>query len=232
MKNIKLTVLRPNKLLKIFFWFFFTIQLGIAQKAETQNQTSLDSISKILKNDLVDVEIKKRNQLLEQQKKEQEEKEKAEYNFPTQDEIWEIISELWIIRHASELKWNTGHPDYGIKEAVIQLFEKFGIYEITIKILLLNTPRVAHFALPTHDNTAIFLLSVPFIRNMDLTKLEIALLLFEDYLKLKEGYFVSYVQEKKLKEMSGKNYYQNPDFNLKISPVGSYLKNKVPANRA
>ena len=67
--------------------------------------------------------------------------------------------------------------------------EKMGFLRKKFKILILDTPLVTHFSLPANKNHSLFLLSLPFMRTLDLTKQEISVLLFEDFIWLKKGYF-------------------------------------------
>ncbi|MBT5095664.1 MAG: hypothetical protein HOM21_15540, partial [Halobacteriovoraceae bacterium] len=89
-------------------------------------------------------------------------------------------------------------------------------YEKRFKILYVNSPSVFHFAIPSNPDEYIFLISVPFIRTLDLTKLEISLLLFEDYMRLKRGFFKKRVAVKGLKEFIGSNFHESKKLNMKI----------------
>ena len=72
------------------------------------------------------------------------------------------------------------------------------------------------------NNEVIFLLSVPFIRSLDLSKLEIALLFFEDFIRLEQGYFKKNVTTEKMKTLSGGNFQsKKPD----VSMIEELLKN-------
>jgi hypothetical protein len=126
------------------------------------------------------------------------------YNFPSENEFWSFISEYWLVKNAPELRFDFEHPDYGLLPAVKELFESLGLYEMTFKVLLLDSSTVYHFALPTNPNEFIFILSLPFIRAMDLSKLEIAVLLLEDFYRIRANYFKDYVYEKELDQYFGK----------------------------
>jgi hypothetical protein len=72
---------------------------------------------------------------------------------------------------------------------------------VRFKVLLINSSNVAHFALPMNDQEYLFILSVPFIRTLDLSKLQISLLLYEDFIRVNKGFFKKRVTTKKLNEV-------------------------------
>ena len=86
------------------------------------------------------------------------------------------------------------------------MFEKFGFFEQRFKLLLLNDSSITHLALPANPGETIFILSVPFIRTIDLTKQEISILLIEDYIRLQMRYFLTYVRDKKLQSLIGGHF--------------------------
>ena len=118
------------------------------------------------------------------------------------------MSELWVVQNVSKLKWNFEKPDYGLDDFFAKFLEDLGHYEIKFKILLLDTSLVTHFSLPTSRREALFLLSVPFIRVMDLSKMEISILLLEDYMRNNLGQFKNKVTPKDLSTMLGGNFYK------------------------
>ena len=56
------------------------------------------------------------------------------------------------------------------------------------------------------ENEFIIILSVPFIRTLDLSKPEIALLVFEDYIRLRQGHFINFVKDSEVEGFIGKNF--------------------------
>jgi len=139
---------------------------------------------------------------------------KLKFDIPNEKSIWSFLSEVWLIQNASIVKWDFKKPDYGIETTFKTFLEDNGYYEKTIKILLVNTPNITHMAIPANKGEYIFLLSVPFIRTLDLSKLEISILLFEDFIRVKKGYFKNYVTTTKMKELFGSNF-QGKKLNLK-----------------
>lgn len=180
-----------------------------------------NSIKDLIKKDGLEGELKKKQEekrvFLDKKKRD----DMKRYNVPGQDEFWNMFSELWLVKNATFLKWDFHKPEYDLEKSFIELLEKQGIYEKKIKILLLDTTEVIHAALPTNDKEYIFLLSQPFIRTMDLSKVEISLILFEDFLRARRGYFKNYVLSKDLESYLGSNFNGKP-FNKKL--IDDHLK--------
>jgi hypothetical protein len=181
------------------------------------NKELLDfsSIKDIIKKDGLEGELKKKQ---EEKRKYLDAKKLTEmkrYNVPTQDVFWSFFSELWLVKNATMLKWDIHKPDFELEKSFIQFLESQGHYEKKIKILLVDTAEIAHAALPTNNDEYIFIISLPFIRTLDLSKVEISLILFEDFVRVRKGYFKNYVQTKELEEYLGTNFSGKP-FNKKL----------------
>jgi len=167
---------------------------------------NFDQIKDILKNDQLEKEVEIKKTVIKKGIKRSQRINKARYNIPTEKEIWSLLSEVWLVKNAPRLKWDFEKPDYGINKAIAKLFGDLGFYQKSLKILVLDTPVVQHFSLPANPNEFIFVLSLPFMRTMDLTKLEIALLVLEDFYRVKFNYFKNYVVSKDLKSILGTNF--------------------------
>ena len=166
------------------------------------------NIKKVLKNDLLEKEYTKKEEKIRTVKKERKIKKVQKYLVPPEEQFWSFISEYWLVQNISLLKWDFPRPAYGVADKFKQLLEKMGFYEKEIKVLFLNTTRPSHFAIPGNKNEYIFLLSVPFIKKLDLSQSEIALLLLEDFLRAEAGYFRKYVSFDELNTFLGSNFYQ------------------------
>ena len=70
----------------------------------------------------------------------------------------------------------------------------------------LNRKEDSNFSLPANKNHSLFLLSLPFMRTLDLTKQEISMLLFEDFIRQRKGYFRDFVSLKEFKVLLGSNF--------------------------
>jgi hypothetical protein len=132
----------------------------------------------------------------------------GKFDIPHKSDYWKILSEYWIVKNVSVLKWNFKKPNYGIEDRVVRLFRQVGLINIPFRILLLNTSMVTHCYLPYGENSFLTLISVPFIRTLNLTQLEIALLVLEDYVR-STMHPIEQVIRKKIKQgYIGKNYYK------------------------
>lgn len=192
-----------------------------APVGDSKDLIDFSSIKDLIKKDGLEGELQKKQTekrvLLDKKKL----SDMKRYNVPPADVFWNMFSELWLVKNATSLKWDFHKPDFDIEKAFITLLESQGIYEKKVKILLLDTPDVIHAALPSNDKEYIFILSLPFIRTLDLSKVEISLILFEDFLRARRGYFKNYVSSKELETYMGSNFAGKP-FDKKL--IADHLK--------
>ena len=70
---------------------------------------------------------------------------------------------------------------------------------------------MAHFALPAGGNNEhLFVVSLNFIKDLDLSKLQISLLLYEDLLRSEADIFKRFVLDDDLKKLLGGSFYKKP----------------------
>lgn len=192
-----------------------------SEAKEAKDLLDFNSIKDLIKKDGLEGELKKK----ETEKRVLLDKKKLDdmkrYNVPGQEDFWNMFSELWLVKNATTLKWDFHKPEFDLEKSFISLLEAQGHYEKKIKILLLDSTEVIHAALPTNDKEYIFLLSLPFIRTLDLSKVEISLILFEDYVRARKGYFKNYVLSKELEAYLGSNF-SGKAFNKKM--IDDHLK--------
>jgi len=176
---------------------------------------NFNSVRNVLKQDgLSQSSIEKRKQVAAI-KKEQVKIDKDRYQYPSEDELWGFVSEYWLVKNAQLLGWDFDKPDYGIEDSFKKMLEDLGYFQKKFKILLVNTSTFTRGSLPGSNGEMIFILSVPFIRALDLSKLEISLLLLEDFFRLQNNYFKDYVRTPKMKTLSGSNFYgKKPDYSM------------------
>lgn len=195
-----------------------------SKKSKEELESELIDFNKIkdvIKSDgLEDVARKKSLQALNRKKKRLE-KKVSRFNLPSEEEFWPFVSEMWLVKNASILKWDMKKPDYGLNKSFKVYLETVGVYEIKFKILLVDSPNITHFSLPFKKNEFLFLVSVPFIRTMDLTKLEISTLLFENYIRSKKNYFKEMALDKDVAKLLGTNFHGKK---LKTSIIKKTLK--------
>ena len=209
---------------------FLILKVAAAQTPKLQEEKELEvinfkNIQQVLKQDGLSEAARKKAKEVKVLKKEQLVVEKGRYEYPTEPELWRFASEYWLVKNAQILGWDFQKPEYGIEKSFASTLEKLGFFQKKFKILLLNTPTLVRSALPSEDNEFILLLSVPFIRTLDLSKLEISLLLLEDFIRLEQGYFKKNVETEKMKKLAGTNFYgQKPDPGLLAELLKNYDK--------
>lgn len=191
------------------------------KKEQGKDLLDFSSIKDIIKKDGLEGELKKKQDEKRKYLDAQKLKEMRRFNVPAQDVFWSFFSELWLVKNATALKWDIHKPDFELEKAFTAFLESQGHFEKKIKILLMDSTEIVHAALPSNDNEYIFILSLPFIRTMDLSKVEISLLLFEDFVRIRKGYFKNYVMDKELENFLGSNFNGKP-FDKKM--IETHLK--------
>jgi len=198
-------------LLNLFFLHFAVAAPGIIEKGQSSKENEVldfKSIKKIIKNDQLESIV---NNKINQNKKNTNRKKSADinrFNIPDERKIWTFLSELWLVKNAQLLKWDFQKPDFALAQSFRAFLEQRGHFEYKFKILVVNTPNVTHFALPSNRGELIFILSLPFIRTLDLSKLEISLLLYEDFQRNELEYFKKNVKTLPFAKMLGTNFYK------------------------
>jgi hypothetical protein len=201
------------------FLLLFTT-LAFAQTPKLLEEKELEvvnfkSIKKVLQQDGLSQSAKEKKKQVAVMKTEQLSIEKDRFNYPSEDELWGFVSEYWLVKNAQLLGWDFEKPDYGLESSFSSTLQSLGFYQKKFKILLINTPTMVRASLPGSDGEMILLLSVPFIRSLDLSKLEISLLLLEDYFRLEGGYFKKSVSTDKLRKLAGTSFHgAKPDMSL------------------
>lgn len=190
-------------------------------KEKSKDLLDFSSIKDIIKQDGLEGALKAKQEEKRKYLDDKKLKEMKRFNVPTQDVFWSFFSELWLVKNAALLKWDLHKPDFELEKAFTVMLENQGYYEKKIKILILDSTEIAHAALPSNSDEFIFILSLPFIRTLDLSKVEISLILFEDFIRVKRGYFKNYVTDKELESYMGSNFNGKP-FDKKI--IETHLK--------
>lgn len=193
----------------IIIWVLLSLILsnGYAT-SDSMDYVNFSNIKKVLENDMLNKEVSKKKKKHQLERRRKRKSIVQKYNIPKDQDFWPFISEYWIVKNNARLKWDFKKPEYGIEQDFAKLLQDIGVFHVKFKILLLNTKDVTHFALPSGKDEYIFLLSLPFIKDLDLSKLEISIILFEDYLRSKAMYFKEYVSITGTKETLGGNFYK------------------------
>jgi hypothetical protein len=177
-----------------------------AGKEAPKELIDFSGITDLVKKDGLEAELKRKEEESRKFLDEKKLREMKRFNVPTSDNFWSFFSEYWLVKNATVLKWDIHKPDFELEKSLTAFLESQGIYEKKIKILLLDSTEIAHAALPSNQNEYIFILSLPFIRTLDLSKVEISLLLFEDFVRVRKEYFKNFVLSKELDAYLGSNF--------------------------
>lgn len=216
------------KLVFSSFLLFVSLSAPAADKLPEEKElevVNFKNIKDVLQKDGLSQAVKIKKKEVQVLKKKKEEVEKGAFFYPEEEDIWAFASEYWLVKNAQILGWDIEKPDYGLETAYRNTLEKLGFVQKRFKILLLNTPSIVRTVLPGANGEVIHLLSIPFIRSLDLSKLEISILLLEDFFRLEAGYFKKSVGTEKLKKLSGTNFYgSKPDLSMIEELVKNYSK--------
>ncbi len=214
-----------------FSSFLLLLSFGAyAQAQKLQEEKELEvvnfkSIKKVLEKDGLSQAAEQKKVQVAVMKKEQVNLDQGRYNYPSEDELWGFMSEYWLVKNAQILGWDFEKPDYGLESSFRSTLQTLGFVQKKFKILLVNTPTLVRASLPGNDGEMILLLSVPFIRSLDLSKLEISLMFLEDYFRLEAGYFKNQVASEKMKKLAGTSFYgQKPDLTMVEELMKNYHK--------
>ncbi len=203
----------------VFFISFFDKVLCEDVKVEKQenvvshenNESGIkfDSIKKVLQKDMLQTVIKKQEVVKKKNEQKKIQKKLQIASFPKESDFFHFLSEYYLVKNGPILKWDFVKPDYGIEESFAAFLEAQGLYEKKFSILLLDSVNICHAALPTRDGEYLLLLSAPFIRTLNLSKLEISLLLYSNVLRSDAGLIKDKVITKELKSLFGKPMKKN-----------------------
>ena len=208
-----------------FLFFILFILSGLflmGSKGLPELYLDFSNIKEILKNDMLEEEIKKKREKRERKKRRQKKMLMKKYFVPDESTFWPFASEYWLVKNLGNLKWDFARPNYGITQEFEKFLSSLELDEKRFQILFLKAENPTHFVIPGKDQ-GLFLLSTSFLRSADLTVLEIALLLFEDYLRFKEKFFHQRVMPADLKKMLGHSFYKEKKIDRKL--IDQVLKN-------
>jgi hypothetical protein len=210
-------------MIRILALIFILSTTAFAQDKEVERLETLkfDKLKEVLEKDGLSETVKNKKRLIQKKKKIQKKLVARKYRYPKENDFWEFASEFWLVKNASTLKWDFEKPDYGIDEAFKEMLEKMGIINHKFKILIINSPSVTHLSLPSGEDEGIYIISLPFMRTLDLSKREIAILLLEDYVRLEQGHFKKNLNSK-IDFLNQKFVGKKPDIKKVHDVINSY----------
>lgn len=217
--------MRALFLFLVFNFAIYAQEVGEVDLEKEAEVIDYSNIKNVLKEDGLEQEAKLKKKIVKKIKEEKKEIQLKKYNYPSENEFWSFMSEFWLVKNAQELKWDAPRPDYGINIAFKNLLEKLGFYNKSYKIIIVDSPNITHFGLPSNPNEFILILSLPFMRTLDLTKVDISLLLLENYIRVEKKYFYENLLIKP--DFVGKNFYQEGMNKKKINELLAEYSNVV-----
>jgi len=195
--------------MKYFLLVFLIINQSYAQKLDEEKELEVIDFSKVkdlLKKDGLEKEALNRKKEIEIIKEERKKIDAKKFIYPNPDDFWSFISEYWLVKNATWLKWDIQNPDYGLVYSIKELLLNLGMLNTKFKLLIVDNPQISHLGIPASSDDHIILLSLPFMRTLDLSKLEISLLVLEDILRIDEEYFKKEVETDKMKNILGTSF--------------------------
>ncbi|WP_419173005.1 hypothetical protein [Halobacteriovorax sp.] len=169
---------------------------------------NFNKIQKVLKKDGLEKVAKKKKIKAQEKKNSIEDKKKSFYNTPGGRHFWEIMTQYWLVKNVNLLKWDFHKPEFGVTEYFENFLKEVGYFGLKFKVLYVNSANITHFGFPLSRKDYLFVVSVPFIRAMDLSKLQISLLMFEDLLRLENEQFISKFDDATLLKLMNSNFYK------------------------
>jgi hypothetical protein len=197
------------------------LNLGFSQAPPLQEEKELstlnfENIKDVLKKDGLSQEVKKKKETVRKIQILRQKELRELYKWPTEDEFWVFATEYWLVKESSVLKWDIDKPDYGLDETLSIVLKKIGYMKKKFRIIAIDAQKPAHLGMAWRSDEFCLMFSIPFVRSMDLSKLEISLLLLQDILRVEEGWLKEVITPTKLKTLAGTVFQgKKPD----LSPV-------------
>lgn len=195
----------------------FLTCFALAQDTTLPEEKEMDvvdfqHVKSVLQKDGLMQEVQKKKKEVEQIKVVRASEETKRYEWPQENDFWPLATEYWLVKEAPLLRWDFDRPDYGLEESFSVILKTVGMVQKRFRLLAIDAPAPAHLGVPWTDQEFCLIFSVPFVRAMDLSKLEISLLMLEDVLRIQEGWLKDYAMPAKLKDLAGSNFQgKKPD---------------------
>ncbi len=171
-------------------------------------KTDFSAIKDLIKKDGLEKKLEKKMQEKKSLKLAEKKREEGKYKIPEKDQFWPFFFQVWLAKNAVTLKWDFQKPEFGIEDAYQQLLSELGFIKTPFKILLLDSVHYFRMSFRGPKNEVIHLLSLPLIRTLDLSKVEIAILLLEDYVRLQKNQLIQKLETKELNQLFGTSFIQ------------------------
>lgn len=170
---------------------------------------NFNNIKNILKTDGLEKVVEEKKKVEVKKKEIKADLTKNLYETPSEEDFWPLMLEYWLVKNTAILKWDFDKPEFGVTDVFETILKDVGELGVQYKILYLNTSNITHFAFPMGKDSYLFLISVPFIKSIDLSKIQISLMMYEDLIRVKKGYFESMIKPETLKGLRSRNFYKD-----------------------
>ena len=169
--------------MKIILLLFFSFSTSVIANSNSKKIIDFSLIKDVIQSDGLKKRVENIKNKNRKSKAQKQKKIDLKFQIPGEKEFWSFFSEYWLIKNRKVLQWDFEKPDFGITSAFNELLNKLEIKDKSFKIILINSHILTHFALPANLNQYIFILSLPFIRQVKLSNVDIAILLLEDMIR-------------------------------------------------
>lgn len=212
---------------KLAFASLFFSLVAFANESKLQEEKELElvnfsTIKKVLQEDGLSQQAINKKKEVQKLKVEKAKISAQRSLYPTEEDMWGFLTEYFLVKNAQLLNWDYQKPEYGIDLSFKELLEKLGFYQKKMKVLVLNTPSMHRGILPGPHREDIYLISLPFIRSLDLSKLEISLLLLEDFFRSEEGFARARIRTKSFDDILGTSIKEKIDQNFLKEMLSKY----------
>lgn len=204
-------------MIKLLMLCFMSIQVFASEEHASKPDIALEakpadesidfsSIRDLIKKDGLEGELKRKEEERKLKNELLKKRDKERFSIPGLAQFFPFYFEYWLVKNAPKLKWDFHKPDYGLEESYADFLRSQGHVETKFKLLFVDSTEIYRLSFFGKDNEIIHVLSLPLIRTLDLSKIEISILLFEDLLRAKRGYLVNKLKSKDLDAVLGTNY--------------------------
>lgn len=177
---------------------------SIDREEKVEQILDFSSLKSVLEKDQLEPfneERKKKIKVYKEKKKIIQESKKL---FPNREDFLFWMGRQWLITQHTKLDWNHSRPAYGIQERFTELLKELGIMYVKHELLIIDSPDLAYGVIPGNYESSLYIVSLPFIRALDLSKLEIALLMLDSLLRQKMKLYEAKIPQT-LKILTGYN---------------------------
>ena len=187
------------------------------------------SIEKYIQSDFLTKEIELKNSFQDKKLESLYVQKKQSFKYPSYDDFWRFTFEYWMVKNAKYLKWDQSIANEEFNQELRSLFQSTNIKIKKFKVFILPTSWISHFAIPKGNSEFYFFISQQFIKEAALKSSQAAIVLFDDYIKLKNGFLMKFLQDTDFVKKLGKDFYLNkqpdiPGFEKLVEKISYFFR--------